>query len=91
MSLNFECLIESLRLTAVRSFSFNHALATAHSRNHRRALLHYAGSLELNQHCISNSSLQSDILIKEFVLVSKIPPDNFPINSDVRESLAALF
>jgi hypothetical protein len=93
MSLDFECLIQSLRLSKVSSFCFYHALSTAHRRltNHRRALLHYASGLKLNQQCISDPSLQSDILIEEFVLVSKIPPDDFPIDSDVRESLAALF
>jgi len=97
MSLNFECLIQSLRLSHVTiSLCFNHALSRAPgtkrlTKQHSGALLHYIGSFKLYQKCIGHSSLQSDILIEEFVLVSEISSDDIPIYSNVRKGLATLF
>ena len=48
-------------------------------------------SLQLVKHYIGNSSLQGDVLIKEFILIPKISPDDLSVDPNVRKSLTSFF
>ena len=77
---------------ALGSGGFNQMLSrAAHWR--QGGLSHILGGacLKLHKEDVGHSSLQGDILIKEFVLVPKVPPDDIPVHPDVRQDLTALF
>ena len=93
MRLDFEGLIQAMLLTSYPlGGGFDKVLSrVAHWRQCR--LSHILGSacLQLHKKDVSYLSLQGDILIKEFILVAKVPSDNFPVHPNVRQNLATLF